>query len=75
VSRPQLKAGAAGKFILRDFLGYATSFFFSESDGQSPEIAMTNYLSEMLLSHSHADATQRWTMAESRQRVTLLVRF
>ena len=47
--QPQLKVGAAGKFILRHFLGSFRSSFSSEDDGESPEVPMTNDLPEMLL--------------------------
>jgi PAS domain-containing protein len=48
MSRPQLKVGAAGKFILRYFLGNVRWLFSSENDGESPEVLMTDDLPEML---------------------------
>ena len=49
MSQRQLKVSAAGKFILRHFLGNRGFLFSSEKDGESPEIPMTDELPEMLL--------------------------
>ena len=49
MSQWQLKVSAAGKFILRHFLGNRGILFSSEKDGESPEIPVTDDLPEMFL--------------------------
>src|SRR3954451_7592044 len=73
MSLPQLQVGGTGRFILRHFLGCVRCFFSSENGGESPEVPMT--FRKCFSVSNQAEAAHRSTMAPSRHRVTLFVRF
>src|SRR5438445_925381 len=73
MSLAQLQVGGTGRFILRHFLGCVRCFFSSENGGESPEVPMT--FRKCFSVSNQAEAAHRSTMAPSRHRVTLFVRF